>query len=52
VLRYLFDETDEEIAEALGCTTGTVRSHLSHARAALRLAATAQETAQERSETP
>jgi len=40
VLRYLLDETDEQIADALGCTTGTVRSHLSHARAALRLAAT------------
>jgi RNA polymerase sigma-70 factor (sigma-E family) len=52
VLRYLFDETDEEIAETLGCTTGTVRSHLSHARAALRLAVTtSQQTAQERSET-
>lgn len=41
VLRYLLDEPDERIAEVLGCTPGTVRSHLSHARAALRLAATA-----------
>jgi RNA polymerase sigma-70 factor (sigma-E family) len=41
VLRYLLDEPDEQIAEALGCTPGTVRSHLSHARAALRLAASA-----------
>lgn len=41
VLRYLYDESDEQIARALGCTPGTVRSHLSHARAALRLAATA-----------
>jgi RNA polymerase sigma-70 factor (sigma-E family) len=40
VLRYLLDEPDEQIAQALGCTPGTVRSHLSHARAALRLAAT------------
>jgi RNA polymerase sigma-70 factor (sigma-E family) len=40
VLRYLLDETDEQIADVLGCTTGTVRSHLSHARAALRLAGT------------
>ncbi|HUN36592.1 MAG TPA: SigE family RNA polymerase sigma factor [Trebonia sp.] len=39
VLRYLMDETDEQIAEALGCSTGTVRSHLSRARSALRLAA-------------
>jgi RNA polymerase sigma-70 factor (sigma-E family) len=41
VLRYLLDEPDEQIALALGCTPGTVRSHLSHARAALRLAASA-----------
>lgn len=40
VLRYLLDETDEQIAEELGCSPGTVRSHLSHARATLRLAAT------------
>lgn len=39
VLRYLLDEPDEEIARALGCTPGTVRSHLSLARASLRLAA-------------
>ncbi len=39
VLRYLMDETDEQIADALGCSTGTVRSHLSRARSALRLAA-------------
>ncbi len=41
VLRYLLDETDEHIAQAIGCAPGTVRSHLSHARAALRLAASA-----------
>lgn len=41
VLRYLLDETDEQIAQALGCTPATVRSHLSHARTALRLAAAA-----------
>jgi len=40
VLRYLMDQTDEEIAATLGCSSGTVRSHLSHARSALRLAAT------------
>jgi RNA polymerase sigma-70 factor (sigma-E family) len=39
VLRYLMDETDEQIADALGCSTGTVRSHLSRARATLRLVA-------------
>lgn len=39
VPRYLFDETDDQIAEALGCSHGTVRSHLSHARATLRMAA-------------
>jgi RNA polymerase sigma-70 factor (sigma-E family) len=39
VLRYLLDESDEQIADALGCSTGTVRSHLSRARATLRLAA-------------
>jgi RNA polymerase sigma factor (sigma-70 family) len=39
VLRYLLDESDEQIADALGCTTGTVRSHLSRARATLRLVA-------------
>ncbi|MEV4509453.1 SigE family RNA polymerase sigma factor [Dactylosporangium sp. NPDC049525] len=42
VLRYLLDQTDEEIAEALGCSTGTVRSHLSLARSTLRLAANAE----------
>ena len=39
VLRYLMDESDEQIADALGCSTGTVRSHLSRARATLRLVA-------------
>jgi RNA polymerase sigma-70 factor (sigma-E family) len=39
VLRYLMDETDEQIADALGCSTGTVRSHLSRARTTLRLTA-------------
>lgn len=39
VLRYLLDEPDEQIAAALNCSAGTVRSHLSRARAALRLAA-------------
>jgi RNA polymerase sigma factor (sigma-70 family) len=39
VLRYLLDQTDDDIAAALSCSASTVRSHLSHARAALRLAA-------------
>jgi RNA polymerase sigma factor (sigma-70 family) len=39
VLRYLLDESDEQIACTLGCTTGTVRSHLSRARTTLRLVA-------------
>jgi RNA polymerase sigma factor (sigma-70 family) len=42
VLRYLLDQTDDEIAAALGCTPATVRSHLSHARSALRLTAAAE----------
>jgi DNA-directed RNA polymerase specialized sigma24 family protein len=33
------DESDEQIAQALGCSAGTVRSHLSRARATLRLVA-------------
>ena len=35
-LRYVHDLTDEEIASALGCRPGTVRSLLSRGRAALR----------------
>lgn len=42
VLRYLLDETDEQIALALGCSPGTVRSHLFHARTTLRLTASVQ----------
>lgn len=41
VLRYLFDQTDDEMAEVLNCSPATVRSHLSHARSALRLTAAA-----------
>ncbi|MGX6605991.1 sigma-70 family RNA polymerase sigma factor [Micromonosporaceae bacterium Da 78-11] len=33
----LLDQTDEEIATVLACSTSTVRSHLSHTRTALRL---------------
>jgi RNA polymerase sigma-70 factor (sigma-E family) len=39
VLRYLLDQTDDEMADVLGCSPATVRSHLSHARSALRLTA-------------
>jgi len=38
VMRYMLDQTDEQIADALDCSPGTVRSHLSRARATLRLA--------------
>jgi RNA polymerase sigma factor (sigma-70 family) len=37
-LRYVHDLTDEEIASALGCRPGTVRSLLSRGRAAIRAA--------------
>ncbi|HEX4344318.1 MAG TPA: RNA polymerase sigma factor [Solirubrobacteraceae bacterium] len=37
-LRYVHDLTDDEIASALGCRVGTVRSLLSRGRAALRVA--------------
>jgi DNA-directed RNA polymerase specialized sigma24 family protein len=37
-LRYVHDLTDDEIADALGCRPGTVRSLLSRGRAALRAA--------------
>lgn len=36
LLRYYEDCTDSEIAEALGCSSGTVRSHISRALATLR----------------
>ena len=38
LLRYYEDCTDAEIAEVLGCTAGTVRSHISRALATLRAA--------------
>ncbi len=37
VLRFFEDLPDIEIAELLGCSTGTVRSHASRALAALRI---------------
>lgn len=37
VLRYYEDRGDAEIAEPLGCSAGTVRSHASRALAALRV---------------
>lgn len=39
VMRYLLDATDDKIASAIGCSRTTVRSHLSHALAALRVTA-------------
>jgi RNA polymerase sigma-70 factor (sigma-E family) len=38
VLRYYEDRTDAEIAELFGCSTGTVRSHISRALSTLRAA--------------
>ncbi|MFD1151675.1 SigE family RNA polymerase sigma factor [Saccharothrix hoggarensis] len=37
VLRYYEDSTDAEIARILGCTEGTVRSHISRALKTLRV---------------
>jgi RNA polymerase sigma-70 factor (sigma-E family) len=37
VLRYYEDSTDAEIAEVLGCSEGTVRSHISRALQKLRV---------------
>jgi RNA polymerase sigma-70 factor (sigma-E family) len=37
VLRYFCDLSHEEIAEVMGCSTGTVRSHVSRALATLRI---------------
>lgn len=48
VLRYYENLTDPEIAQVLRCTPATVRSHVSHALAALR----AQESADGRSAPP
>jgi DNA-directed RNA polymerase specialized sigma24 family protein len=36
MLRYYCDRDDHEIAELLGCSTGTVRSHISRALSTLR----------------
>lgn len=40
VLRYYAGRTDAEIADELGCSAGTVRSHASRALAALRIQVT------------
>lgn len=40
VLRFYLDYPDPRIAQVLGCSTATVRSHISHALAALRAAGT------------
>lgn len=42
VLRYYEDSTDVEIASALGCSAGTVRSHISRALQTLRAAESSQ----------
>lgn len=44
VLRYYADLPDAEIAELLGCSAATVRSHVSHGIASLRAALTTEET--------
>ena len=44
VLRYYEDRGDTEIAELLGCSPGTVRSHASRALAALRVEMSPQAT--------
>lgn len=43
VLRYYENLTDAEIADVLGCSTGTVRGYASRALATLRVDATARE---------
>lgn len=43
VLRYYEDLPDAEIAEALGCTVGTVRAHVSRALSTLRTRAGSQD---------
>jgi RNA polymerase sigma-70 factor (sigma-E family) len=47
VLRYWCDLTEEEIAEALGISRGTVKSHTARAMAALRRHLAEEETAHE-----
>jgi RNA polymerase sigma-70 factor (sigma-E family) len=47
VLRYYEQLTDSEIAEVLGCPTGTVRSHASRALSALRVEVRARLTLKE-----
>jgi DNA-directed RNA polymerase specialized sigma24 family protein len=46
VLRFYLGLSDAEIAEELGCREVTVRSHVSHALRALRIAITDAETDQ------
>jgi len=40
VLRYFYDYADQQIADAMGCRIGTVRSLISRALASMRAAAT------------
>lgn len=44
VLRFYEDLPDREIAEALGCSAATVRSHVSHGLASLRASLVTEET--------
>ncbi len=43
VLRHLADMSEAAVAEALGCSIGTVKSNASRARAALRAVLTIEE---------
>ncbi|GAA3016725.1 SigE family RNA polymerase sigma factor [Actinokineospora globicatena] len=47
VLRYYLNRTDDQIADELGCSIGTVRSHVSRAVATLRAGLTSIERVEE-----
>jgi len=46
VMRFYLDYPDPQIAQVLGCSTATVRSHVSHALAALRTTGTTSRSAE------
>lgn len=47
VMRFYLDYPDAQIADELGCSAATVRSHISHAMAALRAVVTTRPTTEE-----